>query len=523
MKAAAILAGAQRVLGWVLPARCLNCDALVDRQGDLCAPCWTSLRFIAAPQCVCCGLPFEFAHGDGALCGACAAEAPVYRRARSVLAYDDASRGLVLRFKHADRTDLAPAFGAWLARAGAELLREADVVAPVPLHRRRLFARRYNQSALLAVAVAKASGVPAAPMLLARTRNTPIQGGLSRNGRLDNVRGAFTVRRPVVGRRVVLVDDVFTTGGHGRGLRPRLAARGCGARRRANPHPGHPPGRYQLAMPTKFTAACVQLTAGADIAANIAAAVAGIHAAAKQGADFIALPENAVLMPADSLGANRGAATEDAHPGVAAIAAAARDVGRWVLAGTFGVRDPDAARLSNRLVLVSPTGAITARYDKIHMFDADLPDRSYRESAVFRPGERAVVADLPWLKLGLSVCYDLRFPHLYRALAQAGAGLLVVPSAFTEPTGRAHWHVLLRARAIETGCYVVAPAQTGAHPGGRRTFGHSLIVAPWGEVVAEAGDAPGVILAEIDVAQIAAARSKLPALTHDRPFAAPGG
>ena len=275
-------------------------------------------------------------------------------------------------------------------------------------------------------------------------------------------------------------------------------------------------------MATTFTAACVQLNAGDDVAANVAQAVAGIREAALRGADFIALPENVVQMPADWTRASRDAHGEDSHPGVRALREAARDVGRWVLAGSFAVRDGSGA-LVNRLLLLSPSGDIAARYDKIHMFDADLPDRRYAESESFRPGDRAVVADLPWLKLGLSVCYDVRFPQLYRALAKAGAAMLAVPSAFTEGTGRAHWHVLLRARAIETGCYVVAPAQTGAHPGGRRTYGHSLIVAPWGEVLADAGEDPSVVTAVIDPTKVAEARAKLPALAHDRAFAPPRG
>lgn len=179
--------------------------------------------------------------------------------------------------------------------------------------------------------------------------------------------------------------------------------------------------------------------------------------------------------------------------------------------------------IANRLLLIRPDGEVAARYDKIHLFDVDLPDRTYRESQTFRGGDQAVVADLPWLKLGLSVCYDVRFPQLYRALAKAGAGMLAVPAAFTQITGQAHWHVLLRARAIETGCFVVAPAQVGVHPGGRRTFGHSLVVAPWGEVLADAGDTQGIVTATIDPARIAEARARIPALGHDREFRAPPG
>jgi predicted amidohydrolase len=183
----------------------------------------------------------------------------------------------------------------------------------------------------------------------------------------------------------------------------------------------------------------------------------------------------------------------------------------------------DDQRGANRSLLVDPAGAIVARYDKIHMFDVKVPDgQSYRESRAYRAGEAAVVADLPWGRLGLSVCYDLRFPQLYRALAKAGASLIAVPSAFTRFTGAAHWQVLLRARAIETACYLLAPAQCGRHHGGRETYGHSLIAGPWGEILAEASaEETGVILAEIDLARAREAAAMVPALTHDRPFAAP--
>src|SRR5207247_624333 len=184
--------------------------------------------------------------------------------------------------------------------------------------------------------------------------------------------------------------------------------------------------------------------------------------------------------------------------------------------------DGSEERLANRSFLIDPAGAIVARYDKIHMFDIDLPGgESYRESNAYRPGGGTVVAETPWGRLGMSVCYDVRFPHLYRALAQAGADFLTVPSVFTVPTGRAHWHVLVRARAIETGCFVFAPAQTGVHAEGRLTYGHSLIVAPWGEVLADAGEEVGFITAQIDPARIEEVRAMVPALRHDRSFAPP--
>jgi deaminated glutathione amidase len=177
---------------------------------------------------------------------------------------------------------------------------------------------------------------------------------------------------------------------------------------------------------------------------------------------------------------------------------------------------------ARRSYLIGPNGRVSARYDKIHLFDVNLPSgETYRESNTVAPGSEAVVAKLPWANVGLSVCYDLRFPQLYRALAKAGAEILTVPSAFTETTGKAHWHVLLRARAIENGCFIVAPAQGGTHANGRKTYGHSLIIGPWGDILAETGIEPCVVSAEIDLEEIAAARGRLPSLQHDRPFSAP--
>jgi predicted amidohydrolase len=267
--------------------------------------------------------------------------------------------------------------------------------------------------------------------------------------------------------------------------------------------------------------ACVQLTASDDMAANIAAARALILAAHEAGADFVATPEATSLME------NRRAlllaktfAPED-DPALAVFRGLAAERALWLLIGGLPVKiAPD--RLANRAYLLAPDGRVAASYDKIHMFDVDLPGgESYRESATYQPGTRAVTADLPWGRLGLSICYDLRFPHLYRALAKAGAALIAVPSAFTRQTGAAHWHVLLRARAIETGCFVLAPAQCGLHANGRETFGHSLIVSPWGEVLADGGHAPGFVLAELDLEAVAAARRAIPSLRHDCDWAMP--
>ena len=197
----------------------------------------------------------------------------------------------------------------------------------------------------------------------------------------------------------------------------------------------------------------------------------------------------------------------------------ARETGAWILGGTLHVLLDDG-RAANRSYLFDAGGRVVASYDKIHMFDVTLKDgESYRESATFRPGERAVVAASPWGGIGMTVCYDVRFAYLYRALAQAGASILTVPAAFTVPTGRAHWHTLLRARAIETGCFVVAPAQTGSHDQGRQTYGHSLLIAPWGEVLADAGTDVGFITADLDLDRVAEARGMVPSLTHDRDVA----
>jgi len=267
-----------------------------------------------------------------------------------------------------------------------------------------------------------------------------------------------------------------------------------------------------------FRAACVQLRSGDDMAENVRAASALIREAKAQGADFIATPENTALMAADGGAKLEKSFPEEADPALPSLRALAEELGVWLLIGSLAIKVSDT-KTANRSFLIDPKGQVAARYDKIHLFDVDLPSgERYRESATVAGGDRAVTADLPWGKLGLSVCYDLRIPLLYRTLAQAGAFMLSVPSAFTETTGKAHWHVLLRARAIENGAFVIAPAQGGSHPGGRQTYGHSLIVAPWGEVLAEAGTDPCVIVADIDPALAQEARARIPSLRHDRPF-----
>lgn len=269
---------------------------------------------------------------------------------------------------------------------------------------------------------------------------------------------------------------------------------------------------------TLVRAACVQIRAGTEIQPNIAAASALIRQAASQGAQFIATPEMTNLLdirPGMARAKVRPEAKDESLPVFQSLAA---ELGVTLLIGSLAIALEEEERFANRSFLIGPDGGIIARYDKIHMFDVDVGDgQTYRESQAYRPGETAVLAAAPFAKLGLSVCYDVRFPHHYRRLAQAGAEILTIPAAFTRVTGEAHWHVLVRARAIETGCFVIAPAQGGKHEDGRETFGHSLIVSPWGEILAEApGAEPGIILAEIDTAAVAAARGRIPSLRNDR-------
>ncbi|MFQ5765483.1 MAG: carbon-nitrogen hydrolase family protein [Rhodospirillales bacterium] len=275
-------------------------------------------------------------------------------------------------------------------------------------------------------------------------------------------------------------------------------------------------------MSEPFTVACVQTTSGREIGPSVEAASALARDAAGAGADFVLLPETVNLMEPKGRLMREKAAAEDADGALKAFRALAADTGVWLLAGSLVVAGSGGAgdgKLANRSFLIDPKGTIAARYDKIHMFDVDLGSgESYRESKTYAAGEKTVTADLPWGRLGMTVCYDLRFPHLYRALAKAGADFLSVPSAFTRPTGRAHWEVLLRARAIENGCFVFAPAQTGEHEGGRKTYGHSLIVDPWGEVLADGGEDSGFVAARIDPAAVAEARAMIPSLAHDRDY-----
>lgn len=272
---------------------------------------------------------------------------------------------------------------------------------------------------------------------------------------------------------------------------------------------------------TAFRAACVQLRSTDDVAENIRLTSDLIRQAHGQGAQFIATPENTTLMAPDGGAKLERSFSQSDDPALPVFAALAEELGVWLLIGSLAIKVSDS-KTANRSFLVGPKGQIAAHYDKIFLFDVQLPSgESYRESNTVAGGDTAVLADLPWGKLGMTVCYDLRFPQLYRGLAKAGAFMFTVPSAFTETTGKAHWHTLLRARAIENGAFVLAPAQGGLHANGRRTYGHSLIVAPWGEILAESGTEPGVIVADIDPAASAQARARIPNLQHDRDFFAP--
>jgi len=267
-----------------------------------------------------------------------------------------------------------------------------------------------------------------------------------------------------------------------------------------------------------FRVGLVQMCTGRSVEKNLREAGALVREAARQGAVYVQTPEITTLMEMDRERLFATIRPEAADPAVPHFAELARELGIWLHIGSMPILLA-AGKVANRSLLFSPAGAIAARFDKIHMFDVELPGgETYRESRNYQPGNAGVLADLPWGTLGLTVCYDLRFPHLYRALAKAGADFLAIPSAFTRKTGEAHWHVLLRARAIENGSFVFAAAQAGRHESGRETYGHSLVVNPWGEIIAEAGVDPTVIVADIAPSEVAAARQRIPSLQHDRPF-----
>ena len=262
------------------------------------------------------------------------------------------------------------------------------------------------------------------------------------------------------------------------------------------------------------------MRSGRDVQANLAAATALIEEAAAAGAQYVQTPEVTTLMELDRERLFAQIQPEAGNAALAHFVALAKRLGVWLHIGSMGVLVGE--RIANRAYVIAPDGTIAARYDKIHMFDVQLASGEiYQESANYVPGDRAVLADLPWGRLGLTICYDLRFPALHQSLVKGGAKFLGVPAAFTRPTGEAHWHTLLRARAIETQCFVFAAAQGGKHEHGRETYGHSLIISPWGTILAEGGVDPGVVIAEIDLAELEAVRGRIPCLQHGRLFEFP--
>lgn len=278
-------------------------------------------------------------------------------------------------------------------------------------------------------------------------------------------------------------------------------------------------------MVQTFTVACVQTTAGPDVKTNIINASALVREAHKSGATLIVLPEvtNIIDMERSAMAEKLSAEADDIS--LEAFCILAVELKVWLLLGSLGLKHETALnaegkpKFANRSFLIGDDGVVRNRYTKIHLFDVDLgAGETYQESKSYEPGNETVVADTPWGKLGMTICYDIRFPHLYRKLAQAGAKFLSIPAAFARPSGKAHWHVLMRARAIENGCYVFAAAQCGEHGGGRSTYGHSLIVDPWGEILADGGTEIGFVLAEIDTSLVDEVRQKIPSLTHDRDY-----
>lgn len=270
--------------------------------------------------------------------------------------------------------------------------------------------------------------------------------------------------------------------------------------------------------PEKFRVACLQMQTGNDLAANLESVKSMTREAARNGAQFVLTPEYALMMDGSGRTMRERALEPDGAPALHELQALARECGVWLLAGSLTLRT-EGERIANRSYLLDSNGRVVATYDKIHMFDCVLPDgRAIRESSAYLPGKHAVLAHTPWGKLGLTVCYDLRFPQLYRALARAGAWYLTVPSSFQRVTGKVHWHTLLKARAIENACFVLAPAMCGEHPGNRTTYGHTLVVDPWGEVLADGGEEPGIVYAQIDPGRVEQVRRMLPCLEHDREF-----
>jgi deaminated glutathione amidase len=268
---------------------------------------------------------------------------------------------------------------------------------------------------------------------------------------------------------------------------------------------------------TMLRLALLQMTSGISAAQNADDVARLAREAASQGAKLILTPEMTGLLDGKRDRMMTQARDEAGDATLTALRAVARDTGSSILLGSVPILQGD--KCANRSFLISSSGDIVAHYDKIHRFDVDLPNgERYRESNSYHGGDTCVLAATPWGALGLSICYDVRFPYLYRSLAKAGAAMIAVPAAFTQTTGAAHWHILLRARAIETGCFILAPAQCGQHEDGRSTYGHSLVVSPWGEIIADGGTTPGMVMADIDLAQVAEARGRIPSLIHDRDF-----
>ena len=268
-----------------------------------------------------------------------------------------------------------------------------------------------------------------------------------------------------------------------------------------------------------FRAALIQMCSGRDVSKNLAETARLVREAAGRGAQYVQTPEITTLMELDRKRLFGAIGVEEGNPAVSFFSDLAKEFGIWLHVGSMAVL-LNNEKIANRSFLFGPGGDVCARFDKIHMFDVELPGgETYRESRNYEAGNAALLAPLPWGTLGLTICYDLRFPHLYRALAKGGGDFIAIPSAFTRKTGEAHWHVLLRARAIENGCFVLAAAQAGKHESGRETYGHSLIVSPWGDILAEGdGTQPGVVIADIDPSAVTEARQRIPSLQHDRPY-----
>lgn len=266
----------------------------------------------------------------------------------------------------------------------------------------------------------------------------------------------------------------------------------------------------------KFTVACVQLNSQNNLQYNIDQASDLIRSAAKAGANFIALPENAGFMGANAEELLANVFYTEEHPTQIAFAKLAKQLGVWILIGSLAVKVKGEEKIANRSVLLNDCGNISEIYDKIHLYNASVKGgESHRESDRYLSGDKAVIAKTPWCDVGLTICYDLRFPYLFRLLAKSGAKVVVVPSAFTKYTGKMHWHVLLRARAIENSCYIIAPAQTGEHPAGRETFGNSLMIDPWGEIISDCKSEVGFCVAELDLQKVDEVRTQMQSLQHD--------